>query len=103
MTFGEEISERIHELRESQNLTQEQLAERADIDPSYLGRIERGQNSNLQIKTIDKIITALGIDYAEFFLFKDSSDELQSLMSQISASKHQAKIIKIIKELLEFT
>lgn len=103
MTFGEEISERIHELRENQHLTQEQLAEKADIDPSYLGRIERGQNSNLQIKTIEKIITALGVDYATFFLFKDSTDELHSLMSQISANKHRDKIINIIKELLELT
>lgn len=42
VTFGKAFGQRIHSLRQRAGLTQEQLAELADIDRSYIQRIEAG-------------------------------------------------------------
>lgn len=46
--------ERIHELRTQQGLSQEQLALRAEITPTYLGLVERNLK-NPTIKIIEQI------------------------------------------------
>ena len=54
------IGDRIREVRKSKGLTQEQLAEKADISPVYLGEVERGQ----KVMGVDKfinIVKALGV------------------------------------------
>ena len=52
------LSKKIRNLRESKNLTQEQLAENAGLSGKFIGEIERG-TSNPTIKTIEKIAKAL--------------------------------------------
>lgn len=54
--FGESL----RTLRTSAGYSQESLAERAGIDRSYLGAIERGEN-NLALLNIIKIANALDI------------------------------------------
>lgn len=54
----------IRRLRLAKGLSQEQLALRADVDPGYVGRIERGDN-NAAILTIQKLTRALGISIAK--------------------------------------
>ena len=43
MNFGSEIKQ----LRQSRQLTQEQLAKELDIDAPYLSKIENGKNTSL--------------------------------------------------------
>jgi len=43
----------------AKGLSQEHLAHQADIDRSYLGRVERGDN-NVAILTLVRIANALG-------------------------------------------
>ena len=50
--------------REAVKLTQEQLAEKADLDRTYLSDVERGTR-NLGIKNVVRLATALGITAAE--------------------------------------
>lgn len=50
----------IRSLRRSQGLSQEELALLAGIDRSYLGRIERGENS-VGMMTLMRLAAALGI------------------------------------------
>lgn len=45
--------------RESRNLTQEKLAEKADLDPTYISGIERGVR-NPSLLSIVRIAKALG-------------------------------------------
>lgn len=55
-----DLGQRIRFLRTEANLTQEELAEKADISPVYLGEVERGQ----KVMGIDKfinIVKALGV------------------------------------------
>lgn len=63
------LGKRIREERLKIGLTQEKLAEFAEVSPAYMGRIERVER-NLTVKTLVKIADALGttIDY----LLKDA-------------------------------
>ncbi len=52
------IGQKIKDIRESQNLTQDDLAAKADID--NIGRLETG-NTNPTIRTLFKITQALKV------------------------------------------
>ncbi|RZJ48582.1 MAG: XRE family transcriptional regulator [Flavobacterium sp.] len=60
------LGRRVRELRTSQNLSQEQLANEADVPLSQIGRIERGE-VNITISSIYAIANALGKTLIEFF------------------------------------
>lgn len=69
------IGERIKNTRKQNGLTQEQLAEKASMHPTYIGKLERGDKS-ATLDSLEKVVNALGLTYVE--LFKDiqpSSDE----------------------------
>lgn len=57
----------IRRLRKTHGLSQEQLGLQAEVDTSYLGRIERGDN-NAAILTISKIAEALHLTVAELMV-----------------------------------
>jgi transcriptional regulator with XRE-family HTH domain len=50
--------------REAREFTQEKLAERASLDPTYISDIERGLR-NAGIKNVAKLAKALGLTTAE--------------------------------------
>ncbi|MGH8194151.1 MAG: helix-turn-helix domain-containing protein [Woeseiaceae bacterium] len=60
--FGEFLSG----IREAQALTQEDLAELADLDRTTVSRIERGI-INPRLMTINKLAVALKDHFADFF------------------------------------
>lgn len=62
------IVQRIKELRKERKLTQDELSELADLQIKYMNRIENFK-TGLTVKTLDKIIKALGVDYQTFFDF----------------------------------
>lgn len=62
----EKIGSRIRELRNSLGLSQEKLALKADIDRTYLAGVEQGKR-NPSIKSLEKIVEALGVSFSEFF------------------------------------
>lgn len=68
--FGANV--RAHRLR--LGLTQEQLAEAADLHRTYVGAIERGDR-NVSMKNIVAIAQALHIEPYELLLYKDSAKE----------------------------
>lgn len=57
---------KVRELRVSAGLTQEVLAEKAELDRSYVGSVERGER-NLSIENVCRLATAIGVSPAEFF------------------------------------
>jgi transcriptional regulator with XRE-family HTH domain len=62
----EKIGLRIKELRTSLGLSQEKLALKAEIDRTYLAGVEQGKR-NPSIKSLEKIIDALEVNFSEFF------------------------------------
>jgi transcriptional regulator with XRE-family HTH domain len=54
----------VRKRREARELTQETLAERASLDPTYISGIERGLR-NPGIKNVVRLAKALGITTAE--------------------------------------
>lgn len=57
------LGEAIRRVRLSKGISQEKLALLAEVDRSYVGRIERGDN-NVSVLTLSMIANALGISLA---------------------------------------
>lgn len=58
------LGKNVRQSREKKELTQEKLAEIAEIDPTYVSGIERGLR-NPGIKNVARLAKALGITTAE--------------------------------------
>lgn len=61
-----EVGKRIRAYRVSAKLTQEQLAERAGLHPTYIGQLERGEK-NATLDSINKLAVALNVSLSELF------------------------------------
>ena len=102
MQLDSEVSKRIREIRISKGMSQEMLAQKADVNSNFLGRVERGVSSNLQLKTLDKIISALEIDYPTFFSFNiETADKKTRIMNKLSLSSQQDEILDVIDSILD--
>jgi transcriptional regulator with XRE-family HTH domain len=79
------IGKRIKEIRRSNHLSQEQLAEKADINSKYLSRMERG-TENPTLDMLIKLSNALEVEMWEMFDFghvkshRELKDSLQSIL-----------------------
>lgn len=61
-----QIGKKIRELRKKEGMTQEELADRADVHYTFIGAVERGE-TNLSLKTFLRVAEALETP-VEFFL-----------------------------------
>lgn len=62
------LGNKLKNLRKAKSLTQEQLAEKVNIHPTYVGKIEGGK-SNISMMLLFKISRALEIKLSEIFEF----------------------------------
>ncbi|WP_433941855.1 helix-turn-helix domain-containing protein [Paenibacillus lautus] len=85
------IGERIKHLRKEQGMTQEELAEKAGINASYIGTVERGER-NISIETLEKIIEGLGVSSTAMFQFHETDS--------MKAATDKAEVIESINSLL---
>lgn len=79
------IGERIKSKRKEKGLTQEQLAEKANMHPTYIGKMERGDKS-ATLDSLEKVIAALDMSYEELFKYIQPSsleNEENSVLWQI--------------------
>ena len=60
--FGEVI----RELRKERSLSQEELADKADVHRTYIGMIERGEK-NITLENIQKLAKALNVSLKSIF------------------------------------
>ena len=58
------LGQNVRRRREARELTQEKLAERASLDPTYISGIERGLR-NPGIKNVARLAKALGLSTSE--------------------------------------
>ncbi|MGV3529134.1 MAG: helix-turn-helix domain-containing protein [Flavisolibacter sp.] len=60
------FGEKVRDFRKSQNLSQEELASKADLHRTYIGMIERAEK-NITLSNIEKLAKALGIEVKDLF------------------------------------
>ncbi len=81
-TLRLKFGKRIKQLRKARGLTQEGLAEKASLEPTYVGAVERGAR-NLTIDNIEKIAKGFDIEtYRLFFFHSDTSNENQVISKE---------------------
>lgn len=70
MSINIKIGDRIRELRKAKGISQEGLANLAEVDRTYMTKVETGKK-NVTVKILEKIITALETDFGNFFNDKE--------------------------------
>ena len=94
------LGRKIKEIRKSKGYTQIELAEKIDVDPKYLSRIETGLASP-SLKTIEKIVEVLHADIGQLFdysEYKDREEILEELTEKIKVCP-----LENLKLILDFT
>lgn len=71
----------IRGLRQKRRLTQEQVAEIADLHPTYIGSLERGEK-NVTVRTLSKIAIALEIEIHQIFQLVKVKEEAKRDISE---------------------
>jgi transcriptional regulator with XRE-family HTH domain len=64
------IGERIKFLRKEKSISQETLANMADIERGYMTGVETGKR-NVSVKVLSKIVIALDTNFSDFFNDKE--------------------------------
>lgn len=60
------IGERIRHFRKEKGLSQEELADKANLHATYIGQLERGEK-NATLESIEKVANALEISLEDLF------------------------------------
>lgn len=99
------IAQKVKYLRKKENMSQEELSERADLGLKYINQLEN-QNVNLTIHSLEKVIDALEMTPEEFFNFdslESTSDKTDNLsLKRINMKIKQLPIDKREKMLVIF-
>lgn len=97
------IGTRIKEARESNNMTQERLAEIVGLSPTHISVIERGVKAP-KLETFIKIANALNVTSDALLLdvldnsLQITANELSKQIEKLS-SEEQRKILKVVRVL----
>lgn len=65
-TVAQRVGRTIRQLRLAEGLTQKELADRAGVDPSYIGKIERGEKLKV-LERLYRIAQGLGKSLTALF------------------------------------
>ncbi|WP_068986935.1 helix-turn-helix domain-containing protein [Lysinibacillus xylanilyticus] len=102
------IGLQIRLLRKSKNLSQEELAFKAGMHPTYIGQVERGEK-NLTISSLHQITTALEINLTDFFSVIETNHKhkenlpyqfIKELLQDVNIHE-QKKLYEIIKQIVD--
>jgi len=78
------LGEKIKRLRRNKGLTQEALAEKTNLTPSYIGQIERGERK-LSVETLVQIGNILGASF-DYLLQSDPRAKYDSALDELAAA-----------------
>ncbi len=86
------FGQRVRKIRQKQNLSQEELAEKIDIAVNNMGKIERGE-SFVTAVTLEKLATVLNVKVEDFFKF-DSFVSIDEMKEELDFNKISDNEIK---------
>lgn len=66
------FSANVRRVRQTLGMTQEKLAEAAELHPNYISSVERGER-NISIRNIERIAHALGVSMASLVTLPDDA------------------------------
>ena len=79
------FGQRVRKIRQKQNLSQEELAEKIDIAVNNMGKIERGE-SFVTAVTLEKLASVLDVKVEDFFKF-DSFVSIEEMKAELDFDK----------------
>ncbi|MGG2201413.1 helix-turn-helix domain-containing protein [Paenibacillus validus] len=98
------IGARIRALRKERGWSQEKLAELADLNASYVGKIERGEK-NTTFRSLEKVSGALDISMLELFRYMEPVENVSDKdtfakiinMLQSSSDEERKKVLQLLQ------
>ncbi len=66
MSLRERVARNLRRLRNAKGISQEELADRADVNRNYVGMLEREEYA-ASVDMLEKLAAGLGVDPIEFF------------------------------------
>jgi transcriptional regulator with XRE-family HTH domain len=101
------IGQRIRFIRKEKDMSQEKLAELADLHTNYVGAIERAEAEKLTVQSLVKVTSALGISIEQLFRYTDNKgekDDLQIIMDILSekSAKDRTLALALIRSVFEW-
>lgn len=99
------IGQRLRDERERLGFTREQLAEKVDLAPLYIGQLERGERQ-MSMDTLFRMIEALNIS-TEYLLYGNKGNQLEkdrivNLLNKCN-TKELTLLENVIRSVLEYT
>lgn len=99
MNIKTSLGNRIKEIRKNQNLTQEMLAERANISNQSMSLIENGYNF-VSAETTESLCKALNVTPKELFDFGETISENDSIEEIVRRLKRNPTLLKTIYKIV---
>lgn len=97
---GKLIGKRVRAIRSSKNMTQEKLAESANVSLALISSLEN-QGRNITIDTLGKLINSLEISYTDFFSVFDYEDkDIADVIQFITTSKYKDEYLAVFKSII---
>jgi transcriptional regulator with XRE-family HTH domain len=95
------LGQNIRQIRKENRLTQEDVADKARLNSSYYGRIERGE-INVTVDTLTSIAQALNVDAAELFKSEISSVDVARIHAEIGKAirRLDTRRLRLLRDLL---
>ena len=94
ITILQKLAKRIKELRKSHRMSQEQLAEKGSLSPTYIGNIERSEQ-NPTLTSLEKIAKAFNISLGELMTLPDDKKIVDAKVQDID------KLVEFLKDALD--
>jgi len=79
MKIGVHIGKRVHELRKAAKMTQDQLADAAQIPQGNISRLERGDVEDIHVSTLLRLASSLRTTIDDLLRdFKDEHEDVKT-------------------------
>ncbi len=96
------LGQKIRKLRQEMGWSQEKLGERANLHPTYVGGIERGER-NVSLENLSRLATAFDLSLSELFEFPGQESAREAMESSIHLllRKQEEHTLKFFLEFLK--